>query len=168
MIANGFGSIVDNKRKLVYIEPTSYGLDADRSSDFMDEAQGYLDFVTNNKYYLISGVAKKCYTEEQLKGIEQIRELSEFLTRYVQDKRLDNEVLSAYLALVKHAERAPLNMNWELVYLHTNTDKWVKASTIIIEDSDIQDNQHLHSEYQADVLLFLKDNLPKEEFYLIF
>lgn len=162
MIANGFGSIVDNKRKLVYIEPTSYGLDADRSSDFMDEAQGYLDFVTNNKYYLISGVAKKCYTEEQLKGIEQIRELSEFLTRYVQDKRLDNEVLSAYLALLKHAERAPLNMNWELVYLHTNTDKWVKASTIIIEDSDIQDNQHLHSEYQADVLLFLKDNLPKD------
>lgn len=162
VIANGFGSIMNNKRKLVYIEPTSYGLDADRSSDFMNLVQNYLNIVTENDFYLMSGVAKKCYTDYQLNGIEQISELAELLYRYVPNKKLTNDVLVNYLKIAKKTDRAIFRLNWDNVYLHSATDTWVKASNIIVDNSDDIDDQHLHTEYETVVIDFLKDVLPKD------
>lgn len=162
LIANGFGSVVDNKRRLIYLEPTSYGLDADRSSEFMNLVQDYLDFVTNKKFYLISGVAKKCYTDHQMQGIEQLSELSGLLSRYVPDRRISNNVLSKFMMIFDKTERAIFDLNWDNVYLHSITNEWVKASTIIIDGNQDIDNQHLHSEYSEKVISFLKEKLPKD------
>lgn len=97
-----------------------------------------------------------------MQGIEQLSELSGLLSRYVPDRRISNNVLSKFMMIFDKTERAIFDLNWDNVYLHSITNEWVKASTIIIDGNQDIDNQHLHSEYSEKVISFLKEKLPKD------
>ncbi len=162
LVASGFGTVVNLKRKIVFIAPDSFTGDADRSEDFMNSVQDFLDFTSGNKFYLISRTAKNCYEDAQLKNPEQISSLQELLENYVPSGRLSNEVLEKFLIVVQNAPKGKLKFSWNKFYLFTESEKWIAASSIVTNGLAASDDKILNHSYSSEVQNFLEENLPKK------
>lgn len=164
LLSSGYGTTIEATRELVYIEPTTFGQDPDKCYDFMIMIQDYLDFVSNRKYYLMSGVAKKCYEGTLVDNIDSITQLSEFVVKYIPNKQLSNEIFEKFLLIVEKAKNSKINIDWNSVYLLNQKNSWIKASKIIIESILDIPEQQLHDSYSQKVIKFLENELPKDSY----
>lgn len=161
LVASGFGTVVNLKRKIVFIAPDSFTGDADRSEEFMKSVQAYLDLTSGGRFYLISRTAKNCYEDGKLGNPEQISSLAQLLENYVPSRWFSNEILEKFLAIVQNAPKAKLKVSWSNVYLLSKSENWIAADKIVTNGLNASDDKLLNESYSDEVKKFLYESLPK-------